>query len=68
MPFQGRVPAEVNHFRVGEGLLFCCDLIVGERFDRVRDDVFRLPLRRPLDDASGGALANEHERPSSELR
>ena len=42
MLFQGRVPAEVNHFRVGEGLFFGRDLIAGERFDRMRDDVFEL--------------------------
>jgi len=42
MLFQGRVPAEVNHFRVGEGLFFGRDLISGERFDRMRDDVFHL--------------------------
>ena len=42
MLFQGRIPEDVNHFRVGEGLFFGRDLLSGERFDGMRDDVFRL--------------------------
>jgi predicted amino acid racemase len=42
MLFDGLVPAEVNHFRVGEGLFFGRDLITGERFEGMRDDVFEL--------------------------
>jgi ornithine racemase len=42
MLFQGRIPEDVNHFRVGEGLFFGRDLLDGERLRGMRDDVFRL--------------------------
>ncbi|MEJ2287887.1 MAG: alanine racemase [Deinococcales bacterium] len=42
MLFQGRIPEDVTHFRVGEGLFFGRDLLTGERFGGMRDDVFRL--------------------------
>ena len=42
MLFDGEVPAEVNHLRIGESLYYGRDLVSGERFAGMRDDVFEL--------------------------
>lgn len=42
MLFGGEVPAEVNHLRIGESLYYGRDLVSGERFSGMRDDVFEL--------------------------
>jgi predicted amino acid racemase len=40
--FQKQIPPEMNHFRIGESLFFGNNLITGELFDGMNDDVFRL--------------------------
>lgn len=40
--FDGQVPAEINHVRIGESLYYGRDLVSGERFRGMRDDVFEL--------------------------
>lgn len=40
MLFSGRVPHAVNHFRVGESLFFGRNLVDGDAFDGMHDDVF----------------------------
>ncbi len=39
---EGRVPAAVNHFRIGEGLFFGTDIVHGGTLDGMRDDVLSL--------------------------
>lgn len=40
MLFEGRVPAAINHFRLGESLFFGRNLLDGSTFDGMHDDVF----------------------------
>jgi predicted amino acid racemase len=42
MLFDGDVPPDVNHVRIGEALFFGRDLRAGRTFDGMRDDVFEL--------------------------
>lgn len=42
MLFAGQVPSAVNHYRIGESLFFGADLVRGETFEGMRDDVFEL--------------------------
>jgi predicted amino acid racemase len=42
MLFDGDVPPDVNHFRIGETLFFGRDLRAGRTFEGMRDDVFEL--------------------------
>lgn len=42
MLFAGEVPPEVNHLRIGESLYYGRDLVSGERFEGMREDVFEL--------------------------
>lgn len=43
--FEGRLPGDINHLRVGEGLLLGMDTASGRPFPQLRQDVFSLRAR-----------------------
>jgi predicted amino acid racemase len=57
MLFDGEVPPEVNHLRIGETLYYGRDLVTGRTFDGMRDDVFEL-------EAEVVEVAEKPDRPS----